>query len=151
MKLTEDIIISKSYRSPAGSPRKGYSLDDKPIDEFIANLEKEGVSIERRFSQKEVEYTISTSPQSSEHKKAILPLSTELEGHVEAYYLRDEDGLALELRNYNNVTERPRKGVIGGMYGGEAGVVCKLTAEAQVIDLTVVDRVRNALRETYGT
>ncbi len=149
IKLTEKITTGKSYHGHAGSPRGGYSLDDKPIDELIANLEKEGLSIKREFSQKEMEYTISTGSCRSENKKAILPLDTEIKGTIEAYYLHDEDGLTLELRDYNNVTERPRKGVIGGMYGGEAGIICKLRVEQQVIDTSVVDKVRNALQETY--
>lgn len=151
MKLTENIILTKHHFAPAGSPIDRYSISDKPVSNLIKNLCEQDVKINSNYSEKEISYLAQTEQESDKERIVKIPLLTKLPDATPiAFYLRSESGLELELRDYSDITQRPSRGVIGGTIAGSFGIICKLSAEGETTDLSVVEKVKKALEKTYG-
>src|SRR3989344_492151 len=154
MKLTERIELLKQSYGPASHHEEGYSISDKPINEFIAKLAAQGVVIDTNSSEQKIAYR---SKRGGERRKATVPFGTTLPentGFVVAYYLQgtgegDSRHTKYELKLKDHSATGSSGGRIGGSVGGEYGIVCTLTVEGQKIDTSIVDSVRKALHETY--
>ena len=153
MKLTERIELLDHQYGPVSHHKEGYSISDKPIDDFITKLKEKGIIIDVNASEKEVGYH---SQRKGEYKNVTVPLGTtfpEDDGFVIAYFLQgagEDDSrhvkYELELKDHKAVGRTNR---IGGSVAGEYGIVCTVTAEGSKVDASIADSVRKALHETY--
>ena len=54
MKLTEEIIVARSYYGIVGAPIERFSVNDKPYKKLLKNLSAEGIKIFEQSSEKKV-------------------------------------------------------------------------------------------------
>jgi len=124
---------------------------------LIANLDKQGINIISSYSTKTVKYfqNISFSASSVlQEEEVTVPLATQFPQDIETsqieFNLRSPSaGLELKLRNYDVVTDRPTKGVIGGPFAGNFGIIGRLVVKGKNLDLGIVDKVEQDLKATY--
>lgn len=151
MKLVETILLTKHHSAPAGSLPRRYSISDQPIDKLISNLQEQGIEINPNYSEKEVEYKLQTSKWDFSHRKTIVPLAAEFPNDTTlmVFYLRNGSGLELKICNYDHITQRPPERVIGGTVAGDFGIICELSIEGTTVDLSVIDKIIEAMKKTY--
>lgn len=161
MELTDKIILTKHHYAPAGTPIERYSISDQPIEVLVANLNRQGIKINPDYSSKSVKYSQQVRDQGSfveergVERAVILPLLTQFPEGIQteliAFYLRDGRGLQLRLRDYGHITKWPGEGMIGGSVAGDFGIQCKLRVEQKILDKTIAEKVKTALKDTYQT
>ncbi|MDP3734402.1 MAG: hypothetical protein Q8R37_04165 [Nanoarchaeota archaeon] len=154
MIIAEIIRVAKDYYTPAGTIIDGYSLKDKPIEEFIQNLSENDITINPAYSTKEVQYYVRTVPNASSKKTSLVPLTTIFPNDAAvtplAFYLRNGKGLELTLCDYDHRTMQPSPGRIGGPIAGQSGIECIVLCNAKIADTSIIiDTVKKALKKTY--
>ena len=156
MRTEGTILLTNHHHAPVGCPINRYLISDKPIDDLIENLHKNGIEISPDYSYKDVRYVKKHGELGDfvcEEKTVTVPLETKFPMDVTpmVFYLSDGKTLKLEFRNYSNITKSPNKGVVGGSLSGDFGIACSLTLDGTDIDESIVDKVREAMKTTYET
>ena len=151
MKITENIILTKHHYAPAGASIDRYLISDKPLDVLIKALEKYTITIDLKSSEKKVVYISTREKSGGEEKEVVVPLDAKFSNGARdvVYYLKERNGLELEVSNYSSVTERPGKGVCGGTFAGDFGIIGRLTLEGREVDMGLIQKVKLAMEETY--
>jgi hypothetical protein len=153
MKIEDTILLTTEHYGPAGSEMDRITLSDKPVEELIANLGKNGIDIIACESEQTVSYQFRENQRRGvSAKTATVPLGTTLPVQTipARFYLRNKEGLELVFRNYDNITQRPPEGVFGGSYGGHFGIACEVILERTDLDITIPKRVKSAMEQTYS-
>jgi hypothetical protein len=154
-KLEDVVTLTRYHHGPVGSFIDTYTVNDMPIDEFIANLQNEGIQILPDQSEKTITYSLPRH--NTVDNTANIPLHIALDPKAIpqvktlAYILRDADGLQLTLQKYGNTISRPAPGIIGGSITGEFGLAVHIRYEGRSPDTSVTEKVDRALRNTYGS
>lgn len=109
MLFQDTIYVIVPHRGPVGTYPKRPSIKDKPIEELIENLTKEGVPVAHGLSREKIEIMGKTQ---ADREGGIVPLGTKYpwDVNIVAYYLRNNKGLELEISDYESITERPPQG-----------------------------------------
>ena len=149
MRVEERVLVTNAYH---GNPveNRQFSIKDINLAQLIEMLREMSIDINLKYSQQRREYQIHTRLGMEPQKiTAVLPLEATLQdSSPQAYYLRDGEGLELELTNYEHITQRPSEETLGGPISGEFGIQCKIVIEGEEVDLSIVDRVRSTLYKT---
>ena len=148
MEIRERIILDVHHYGPAGSQIKRPSINDEPYETLLKNLQSENVLINPKLSEKIVKYFIGNLEMES-----TVPIETTIPVYIrkdlQSYTLRDGNLLELFLKNWENITSRPPRGVIGGTVSGRYGIIGNLTIATENFDEAIIGNIRRALKETY--
>ena len=151
MKLTEIIFLTIHHSGPAGSDINRPTLADKPVDELIENLRKNGISIAKEHSEQTLSYQFRKSQEDNlVVKTATVPLGTAFPVPTipARFYLRDKEGLELTFRNYDNTIQQ-QEGVYDGIVAGDYGIKCEFSFEREQTDLSLPKKIKSAMEKTY--
>ncbi len=148
MEIIEKIILSISHYGPVGSQIICPRLHDESCEVLLKNLNVAGVLMDSKLSEKTFKYNIKNF-----ERESTVPIETIIPKyivqHLQSYLLRDGNGLELMLRDWEEISSRPQKGIIGGTFSGRFGISGKLIINREDPKIEIINNVKKALEETY--
>lgn len=156
MQVTDMLQIATYLNQQSFEPRQSPSITDRPVEELIAKLYDQGIEVNQDHSEKVVHFTQKRNLQ-EEHLCTQVPLQTKFPNtsSISTYILRDGNELELYLTNFDNTSSQenhldPMHTPIGPTHiSGNAGILCKVTYISENPDITIMNKIKQALQNTY--
>lgn len=142
MKIEDELYLVDRNMVPAGSQVSSRSIRDYNVLDLIDKLGKDGIEINPRDSEQDIEYIVLGT-----EKRSTVPLQATFQESVTVvgYSLRNRN-LEICLRDYHKSNG---SGGLGGTVHREDGIYCSLKFDGTYSEGSQLETVKEVLKEFY--